>query len=152
MMTPEFLLKLKINSVSLEEKSNEVSHSAGWVELGHTNFDVENLKIALAQLIEKATVVGELPLKVYAALPNDQIKIISVPNKGLMRQDVLESLRGQTPYSLDELCVDWREYADGSLIAAVAQETLGEADSFLKQNGFQAIGFVALPGGNWGNN
>ena len=151
-MTPEFLLKLKINSVSLEEKSNEVSHSAGWVELGHTNFDVENLKIALAQLIEKATVVGELPLKVYAALPNDQIKIISVPNKGLMRQDVLESLRGQTPYSLDELCVDWREYADGSLIAAVAQETLGEADSFLKQNGFQAIGFVALPGGNWGNN
>ena len=46
-MTPEFLLKITINSVSLEEKSNEVSHSAGWVELGHTNFDVENLKIAV---------------------------------------------------------------------------------------------------------
>ena len=60
-MNHEFLLKLAINSVSLEEKSNEVSHSAGWVELGHTDFDVENLKTALAQLTEKATFVGELP-------------------------------------------------------------------------------------------
>ncbi|MDS9946693.1 MAG: hypothetical protein RI861_03950, partial [Planktomarina sp.] len=151
-MTPEFLLKLAINSVSLEEKSNEVSHSAGWVELGHTDFDVENLKTALAQLTEKATFVGELPLEVYAALPNDQIKLISVSHKGLTRQDVLEALRGQTPYSPDELRFDWRDYADGSLIAAVAQETLGEADLFVRQNGFQAIGFVALPGGEWGDN
>ena len=40
----------------------------------------------------------------------------------------------------------------GQSIAAIAQETLDEAESLTEAFGFKAVGFVALPGGSWGNN
>ena len=59
------------------------------------------------------------------------------------------ALEGATPYALTELEFDWHSGAGQTRIAAVAKETLAEAESFAVEHGLAPVAFVALPSTGW---
>ena len=87
-------------------------------------------------------------LRVALILPNEQIKFVSVacPDDAdpiTINEHILRTMDGATPYSMDELRFD-HHLADGTLyVAAVALETLNEAEEFAKNYGFSPLACIA---------
>ncbi|MGB0799768.1 MAG: hypothetical protein ACPGRD_10670, partial [Planktomarina sp.] len=147
-MTPEFLLHLSADGIALDRRID--GDTPGWHRLGVVPLDSSNLTSDLADLRGKAGPDKSPATEVYVVLPMDQIKTMSVRALAMSRGDVAEALEGQTPYPVSQLRFDWRRHDAGSLIAAVAQDTLEEATAFAQQHQFEAVAFVALPGDDWG--
>ena len=86
--------------------------------------------------------------RVALILPNEQIKFVSIacPNDAdpiTINKHILRVMDGATPYSVDELRFD-HHLADGTLhVAAVALETLNEAEEFAKHHGFSPLSCIA---------
>ena len=146
-MTSKFLLHLSSDSIDLER----VDASGHWHRLGSVSPDIENLSEALANLRQTAVPDAAGPLEVLVALPADQIKGLDLDHTDTSSAALQQALAGQTPYEFSELCVDCRPTAKGQTIAAIAQETLEEAEDLTEAFGFKAVGFVALPGAAWEN-
>ena len=147
-MTSTFLLHLSNDSIDLER----ADASGHWRRLGSVSMDSENLTKALSHLRQTAVPGAADALEVLVALPADQIKLLDLDHSDTSSAALQHALAGQTPYEFHELCVDRLPTPQGQSIAAIAQETLDEADSLTKAFGFKAVGYVALPGGSWGNN
>ena len=147
-MTSTFLLHLSSDSIDLER----ADASGHWRRLGSVSMDSENLTKALAHLRQTAVPGAADALEVLVALPIDQIKLLDLDHSDTSSAALQHALAGQTPYEFHELCVDRLPTPQGQSLAAIAQETLDEADSLTKAFGFKAVGYVALPGGSWGNN
>ena len=147
-MTSTFLLNLSSDSIDLER----ADASGHWRRLGSVSMDSENLTKALAHLRQTAVPGAADALEVLVALPIDQIKLLDLDHSDTSSAALQHALAGQTPYEFHELCVDRLPTPQGQSLAAIAQETLDEADSLTKAFGFKAVGYVALPGGSWGNN
>ena len=87
-------------------------------------------------------------LRVALILPNEQIKFVSVacPDDAdpiTINEHILRTMDGATPYPMDELRFD-HHLADGTLyVAAVALETLNEAEEFAKNYGFSPLACIA---------
>ncbi|MEE9428587.1 MAG: hypothetical protein V3V25_10610, partial [Paracoccaceae bacterium] len=61
-------------------------------------------------------------------------------------QAVCAALEGATPYTVDDLAYDWVDAGDGKVhIAAVARDTLDEAETFATEHRFNPVSFVAIP-------
>ena len=146
-MTSKFLLHLSSDSIDLER----VDASGHWHRLGSVSPDIENLSDALANLRQTAVPDAAGPLEVLVVLPADQIKGLDLDHTDTSSAALQQALAGQTPYEFSELCVDCRPTAQGQTIAAIAQETLEEAEDLTEAFGFKAVGFVALPGAAWEN-
>ena len=58
------------------------------------------------------------------------------------------ALTGATPYAVSDLVYDWEVHAGQLYIAAVARETLEEAEQFACQHKFNPVRFVATPAQN----
>ncbi|MEM7295433.1 MAG: hypothetical protein AAF330_02225 [Pseudomonadota bacterium] len=103
----------------------------------------ENLNASIEALRAAA---GEASISTKLVIPNDQIRWVDLPPE--MARD-LEAVRqafdGETPYAIDELAIDTREIDGVALAAAVARETLAEADAFASAHGFGPAAFVAFP-------
>ena len=147
-MTSKFLLHLSSDSIGLER----VDASGHWHRLGSVSPDIENLSEALANLRQTAVPDAADPLEVLVALPADQIKRLDLDHTDTSSAALQQALADQTPYEFTELCVDCHPTAQGQTIAAIAQETLEEANDLTEAFGFKAVGFVALPGAAWENN
>ena len=147
-MTSKFLLHLSSDSIDLER----MDASGHWHRLGSVSPDIENLSEALANLRQTAVPDAAGPLEVLVALPADQIKALDLNHTDTSSAALQQALAGQTPYEFSELCVDCHPTAQGQTIAAIAQETLEEAEDLTEAFGFKAVGFVALPGAAWENN
>ena len=147
-MTSTFLLHLSSDSIDLER----ADASGHWHRLGSVSMDSENLTKALSHLRQTAVPGAADALEVLVALPSDQIKLLDLDHSDTSSAALQHALAGQTPYEFHELCVDRLPTPQGQSLAAIAQETLDEADSLTKAFGFKAVGYVALPGGSWGNN
>ncbi len=83
-------------------------------------------------------------------IPNDQIRYLTIET-GISdlesrRRMARAALEGATPYSVDDLAFDLSEDGSQTHIAAVAHETLAEAEAFALDNGFTPASFVAAPG------
>ncbi len=83
-------------------------------------------------------------------IPNDQIRYLTIET-GISdlesrRRMARVALEGATPYSVDDLAFDLSEDGSQTHIAAVAHETLAEAEAFALDNGFTPASFVAAPG------
>ena len=60
------------------------------------------------------------------------------------------SLEAETPYTLSEISFDWVSNPETVFVAAVARQTLREAEEFALLQGFQPLGNVAIaPEGNF---
>ena len=143
-MKPDFALTLSFEGISLLRRV-----PGGWTPVGDVALDAADLRGALADLRSDADGLSPNGGQVKLIIPNEQIKYLSIADSGqtgdALQHDIRLALDGATPYTVDELSFDW-SHAHGSIhIAAVANETLDEAEAFAKSHHFDPVCFVAVP-------
>lgn len=141
-MKPDFALTLSFEGISLLRR---VEH--GWARVGDVALDASDLRGALAALRSEADLLSPVAGQVKLVIPNEQIKYLSIPDTGqtgdALQNDIRAALDGATPYSVDELHFDWAQASGAIQIAAVATETLEEAENFAANHHFDPVCFVA---------
>ena len=144
MSKPDFALTLSFEGIGLLLRNGTV-----WNRVGDVPLDVSDLSKALDVLRKTASDLSDSPLHVKLVLPDEQIKYLRITDPGGGREvqeaAVKAALDGATPYGLDELSYDWSELKGELTIAAVAYETLEEAETFACENGFEPVYFAAAP-------
>ncbi|UWQ78299.1 hypothetical protein K3725_13365 [Leisingera sp. S132] len=143
-MKPAFALSLSADGIALIYRAED-----GWRSVASTPFDTDDLPAALAAIRSDALRLAPEGIYSKLILPNDQIRYLSIETGGLPAAERIaaarQALAGATPYPVDELAFDI--CADGSVthVAAVALETLDEAETFAVEHGFGPVSFVAVP-------
>ncbi len=143
-MRPDFALSLSSEGLSLLQRFGSNWILLDQVYLADADFDgrMEALRTAAMERSRNAS-------QVKLVIPNDQIKYYSLSRPKDARPDDIEtmiqlSLQAETPYSLNEISFDWVSNADTIYVAAVARQTLHEAEEFVTHQGFQPLGNVAI--------
>ena len=141
--SPRFALSLSFEGIGLEEYAKGASSKIAEAILDKDDFDQR-----MSELYRKAEAMSGDGLSVALILPNEQIKFVSVacPDDAdpiTINEHILRTMDGATPYPMDELRFD-HHLADGTLyVAAVALETLNEAEEFAKNYGFSPLACIA---------
>lgn len=144
-MKPDFALSLSFEGIDLLARA-----AGGWRMAGHVALDTPDLGGALSDLRQKAIDLGSASFRTKLIVPNDQIRYLSVDTGHVATADRIAKVRaaldGATPYPVEELVYDI--CVDGALthVAAVARDTLEEAEAFATEHRFQPVSFVAVPG------
>ncbi len=139
-MTAEFALSLSFDGIDLLHRA-----PGGWRGLGRVDIASPTLDADLAALRDEAVSVSAGSFATKLVIPQDQIKFLSLDAPDATAADVHTALEGATPYSLFDLVVDHVSENGKTHIAAVARETLEEAESFADGHGFRPVAFVAIP-------
>ncbi|MBM1220849.1 hypothetical protein JQU17_15955 [Ponticoccus sp. SC2-23] len=139
-MKPNFSLSLSFDGISLLYRGK-----SGWSEVGSVSLEDADLSGSLAALRAEALELAPDGIRSKLIIPNDQIKYLDLPGKGLKDADVRAALEGATPYAVEELSYDFSEHESGTAIAAIANETLEEAEAFAAEHEFGPVSFVAVP-------
>ena len=146
-MKPGFALSLSYEGMSLLHRA-----AGGWRLVGDVALDSMDMAGDLAALRDKALLLEPGGLHCKIILPNDQIRYLSVETghfNGEARDSMVRSaLDGATPYAVDDLAYDIAEDGVWTHIAAVARETLAEAEAFAVDHQFNPVSFVAVPDDN----
>lgn len=145
-MKPRYALSLSHEGISLLRSSA----GGGWRRLDQVapeTPDLQQALVGLGDLIQADTPAERF---VKLILPNEHIRYLTVETGDCshdIRMDLVRhALVGATPYDVADLVYDIS--ADGPVThaAAVARETLEEAESFAVDHGFEPACFVAMPG------
>ncbi len=102
--------------------------------------DIEKRLQDLADLIQP-------PVPITIFLPNDQILFteVSIASEGNAAAEIHAAMDGRTPYSLEELQIDWELSAQGiASVAAIARDTLSEAQQFAAGRGLEVVGYSSF--------
>ncbi|MCP9481368.1 hypothetical protein NNA36_05290 [Shimia sp. CNT1-13L.2] len=143
-MKPDFALCLSFEGISLLCRVE-----GGWNLLGEASLTSEDLGVELEGLRQMAEAIAGPDFRTKLVLPNDQIKYLTietgkVPPKQ-RRAQAREELEATTPYQADELSFVIAPERRLTHVAAVARETLVEAETFAKEHAFNPVCFVAIP-------
>jgi len=138
-MTPNFTLSLSFEGIRLLHRVTE-----GWHVVDEVALDVEDLSAALAELRDKALALDPDGLRTKILLPNDQIKYTSIDTTRTEIEDIHAALDGATPYAISDLAIDFDRTGGRTHIAAVALETLAEAEAFAVEHKFAPMCFAAV--------
>ncbi|MEP2717938.1 MAG: hypothetical protein ABJP42_15585, partial [Pseudophaeobacter sp.] len=143
-MKPGFALSLSAEGIVLLHRA-----AGGWRNVGTVPLDSADLAGDLAILRSRGEALEANGL-CKLIIPNDQIRYLTIET-GISDLEsrhrlVRAALEGATPYPVSDLAYDLSEDGSQTHIAAVAQETLAEAESFALENGFTPASFVATPG------
>jgi hypothetical protein len=142
-MKPAFALSLSFEGISLLHRT-----AGGWRSVGEVPVDSADLHAELEALRTRAQTL-EPSIQCKVVIPDDQIRYLSVDVgefRGEAEQNIIENAISEaTPYGLTELKYDVAMVGPIAHIAAVAIETLSEAEEFAIQNGFEPVSYVAAP-------
>ncbi len=144
-MKPSFALNLSHDGLSLLHRAQE-----GWRLVGEVALDDPALADNLRYLRQTASDLAAGRLASKLVIPNSQVLYRTFELRaraGAARPRAIEkALDGLTPYEVDDLVFDWRDIGDGRVqVAAVARETLDEAEDFAVEHRFNPVSFVAVP-------
>ncbi len=144
-MRPSFALSLSFDGISLLRAS-----AAGWAEVGSVPADTEDLDEEMARLRRLAANLSPAGPRVELVIPDEQIRYLEldVPQEvagAALDAQVRAALDGATPYAVSDLVFDWQREGTRVWVAAVARETLDEAEAFAEMHGFFPLGFAAHP-------
>lgn len=143
-MFPNAAISLSVDGITALLKADD-----GWRSIGQVPLDDPDLTGSLEALRLRAEAILGAPMRSKLIIPNDQIRFLeidAVPEKISAGQTACaQALEGQTPYPINELRYDWTTTGTTTNIAAVAVETLTEAEAFATQYGLNPICFVGLP-------
>ncbi|MDR9395729.1 MAG: hypothetical protein RI571_15670, partial [Roseovarius sp.] len=142
-MKPNFALNLSFEGIGLLHRSE-----GGWLLVGEVSLDADDLAAELSELRSKAKALAPRGLKTKLVIPNEQIRYIALEapsDADDTEARVRGALDGATPYALDDLVYDWAATEGVVTVAAVARETLEEAETFAQEHRFNPFSFVALP-------
>lgn len=142
-MIPQFALILSFSGLTLLQRV-----ASGWEVVGDVALDAADMSGELAALRTRAMVradcdIGEFTTKLV--LPDEQVRYMTLPAEQNSVDAVRKALTGATPYHVDDLVFDFDTDAAGTHVAAVARETLDEAEAFAIEHGFAPVSFVASP-------
>lgn len=144
-MKPNFALSLSFEGIALLHRAGR----AGWHLVGDVSLSSRDLAGDMAALRAKAATLDPSGLVTKLIIPDDQIKYLDLPASGATGHDydssAREALEGATPYHVDDLAYDWSAARGRLYVAAVAAETLDEAESFALEHDFNPVSFVARP-------
>lgn len=144
-MKPHFALSLSVEGIGLLHRAE----GAGWHLVGEIAFDSADLAADLDGLRDKALAIDPDGLACKLILPEEQIKYLDLAAEDAPADDlatlVANALDGATPYRLEELAYDWVLTGGRVQVAAVARETLQEAEDFARHHRFNPVSFVARP-------
>mgnify|MGYP001126697007 CR=1 FL=1 len=139
-MITNFALSLSFDGIELLHRVPR-----GWRRVGQADVASTTLDDDLKELREKAEAIEPDGLRTKLVIPLDQIKYIAIDGTRTNEDDINAVLEGATPYALNELVVDCERFGGRTHIAAVARDTLKEAEAFAAGHGFQPVAFVAVP-------
>lgn len=143
-MKPNFALSLSFEGISLLCRVEN-----GWHVLGEVALTTEDLAGELEKLKTLAEEIGGADFRTKLVLPNDQIKYLKVDSgrgsRAKRETAVVAALEEETPYAIDELSYDIAADGRTTHVAAVARETLAEAEAFAVEHRFNPVAFVAIP-------
>lgn len=144
-MKPSFALSLSFEGISLLHRA-----AGGWRSVGDVGLDSGDLKSELAQIHAKALLLEPDGFSSKIIIPNEQIRYLSVETgsfTGDAKTEIVRAaLANATPYPLDDLVFDTTDDGPLTHVAAVARETLDEAESFAVEHDFAPVSLVAIPG------
>ncbi|SEP98500.1 hypothetical protein SAMN05428995_102225 [Loktanella sp. DSM 29012] len=139
-MTPRFALLLSSDGIRLLHRVPE-----GWNRVGNVPLETDDLPGALAKLRADGLTLEPEGLTTKLVIPEDQIRFMSLEGAQTSVADVRQALDGATPYAVDDLSIDFDRSGGMTHIAAVARETLAEAEAFALDHDFNPVCFVAVP-------
>jgi hypothetical protein len=139
-MTINFALSLSPEGIELLHRVQR-----GWRKIGRADVTSETLDADLTHMRQKAEAIEPGNLRTKLIIPLDQIKYTAIDSTMTTLDDIHAVLEGATPYALDELVIDCERLGGRTHIAAVARETLKEAEAFARAHGFNPVAFVAVP-------
>jgi len=146
-MKPSFALNLSLGGISLLHRT-----PGGWHLVGEVDVESADLADTLGFLRQTAAGLDSAGVTTKLILPNTQIlySLIDAPGPSVSDREfqIRAALSGMTPYAVDELVFDWKPAGDKVKVAAVARETLEEAEDFAVQHKFNPLSFVAIPEAN----
>lgn len=146
-MKPDFALNLSPEGISLLQRA-----ASGWRLIGEVALNDEDMSAKLSKLRSQASARAQGDVHCKLVIPNDQIRYLTIDAEDLADEAIEAAIRqaldGATPYQLDELVYDWSRSDHAIFIAAVARETLNEAEEFALQHQFSPACFVATPAKN----
>ena len=145
-MKPNFALSLSFDGIRLLHRA-----AGGWHLVGDIPVTGPDLPRALAKLRRAGARVKTRQIRTKLIIPDDQIKYLSIQTGPLddaaRREAARKALDGATPYPVDALAFDISPEGDTTHVAAVARETLTEAEAFAIEHRFHPVSFVAAPTG-----
>ena len=143
-MKPNFALSLSFESICLLHRAAE-----GWRVVGDVGLDSTDLAGELAVLRTKASDLSVGGVRTKLIIPNDQIKYLSLETgeKDLAERTrlAIDALVGSTPYDVEDLAYAVSADGDQTHVAAVAHDTLAEAEVFAHEHRFHPVSWVAIP-------
>lgn len=142
-MITNFALSLSFHGIRLLQRADN-----GWLLVGEVALDDPDMPAALGELRAKAEQLAPEGLHCKVIIPDEQIRYLTVSNvpNGAERSMARVHLEGATPYKVEQLSFDCVRLHNGDIsIAAVAHETLDEAEAFALEHGFQPYSFAAIP-------
>jgi hypothetical protein len=143
-MKPNFALSLSFESICLLHRAAE-----GWRVVGDVGLDSTDLAGELAVLRTKASDLSIGGVRTKLIIPNDQIKYLSLETgvKDLAERTrlAIDALVGSTPYDVEDLAYAVSADGDQTHVAAVAHDTLAEAEVFAHEHRFHPVSWVAIP-------
>ena len=143
-MKPNFALSLSFEGIRLLHRAAD-----GWRVVGAVSLETADLNADLAALRASANALEPDGIATKLIVPNDQIRYLSLETGDIPlaeRRAAAElGLNGATPYAIDELAYDISVEGDVTHVAAVARETLAEAEAFAAEHNFNPQCSVAIP-------
>jgi len=147
-MKPNFALNFTDTGIELLHRT-----AGGWSLVGDTPFDAADLTDALDYLRKTALGLEPAGIVTKLVIPNSQILYAEVdapgPSEEERRSQIASALEGRTPYKADEIVFDFSGRGKQVRVAAVARETLAEAEAFAAEHKFNPVSFVAIPDGSY---
>jgi hypothetical protein len=144
-MKPNFALSLSFEGIILLHRA-----AGGWREVGEVSVAADDLAGELAVLRKTASSLEPGGVRSKLIIPEGQIKYLTINTPGLSeaarRKAAETALHDATPYEISELAYDISPDGPKTHIAAVARETLSEAEAFATEHRFHPVSFVATPG------
>lgn len=137
-MKPSFALSLSVDGIVLLHRVPD-----GWHHVGKASLESTDLAADMARLRDTATSLDAGGLQTKLILPNDQIRYMTIETARTSVEDIHREISAATPVPLDEMVIDFDRSGGRTHIAAVAKQTLLEAETFALEHGFEPISFVA---------
>ncbi|HBQ35846.1 MAG TPA: hypothetical protein DD729_03245 [Rhodobacteraceae bacterium] len=143
-MKPNFALNLSHDGITLLHRVD-----GGWHSVGEVSLDDAEFSRKMGFLHETAAALENGGVTTKLVIPNSQILFKNVdapgPSDAERHSQIRTELDGATPYEINDLAYDWCDNGTNIHVAAVARETLAEAEAFALEYGFNPVSFVALP-------
>ncbi|MEH6648130.1 hypothetical protein [Sulfitobacter sp.] len=143
-MKPNFALSLSFEGIKLLHRA-----AGGWREVGEVAVAAEDLAGELAMLRKTAASLEPGGVRSKLIIPSSQIKYLTIETIGLSdaarRKETEAALENATPYDVADLAYDMSLDGAKTHVAAVARETLAEAEAFATEHRFHPVSFVAVP-------